>query len=581
MEAAIYCRVSTDDQDKEGTSLKTQLEACLKYSHDKGYEVVRKFTETYSGLTLDRAQLTQLRNLVRSNELDVIVIYCLDRLSRNATHGVILRDEFDKHHITLESVTEDIDKSPLGEAITYLRGTFAQIEAEKIRERTMGGKLARLNEGRLPQGTGIGIFGYQWDKTTGKRTIIESEAKTVQKIFDMARQGSSVNQIALDLNRQKIRSKSGSLWHPLTIRRILRNPTYTGKTYYGMTKRISKTKVMPQPRECWTLLPDITPPIITDDIFRLTQEAVTKAKLSRRPKPNAAYLLTSFIKCSKCGSPIGGTNVNRKYRYYKCRGATPTATRGKICDAGYIKADELETSVWEKVLDMLSNPLTLLRTLINDTEGQSERIIQSLNKDIDKLRKNLKTYPRKEQSLYGLLSSEAVTKDYVLEAVNKLKQQRLNDERQLKLLLLSRKEAAQAAHLSLNLTEGSGRKFRDLVYQYDWQSMLYPYPHDTQDNAAEQLARKRSLFQSINLKILANAQSYEFSFTLDGTIVSTASSDELSSFEDDLEDFEERHPDMSIKDLLDTDKLLQEDTAFARKVNRLKQNLVTIERTSA
>ena len=205
MKASIYCRVSTDDQQKEGSSLQTQVKACLKYCHDKGYQVARKFTETYSGLTLERPQLTQLRGLIRSNELDVIVVYCLDRLSRNATHGVILRDELDKHHIMLESVTEDIDKSPLGEAITYLRGTFAQIEAEKIRERTMRGKLARLNEGRLPQGTGIGIYGYDWDKVSGKRTIIEEEAKIVEKVFRMALKGVSINQIAIALNKKGIK----------------------------------------------------------------------------------------------------------------------------------------------------------------------------------------------------------------------------------------------------------------------------------------------------------------------------------------------------------------------------------------
>ena len=202
MKVAIYCRVSTDDQDKEGTSLQTQLEACLKYCQERDYHVSRKFTETYSGLTLERPQLTRLRNLVRADELDVIVIYCLDRLSRNATHGVILRDELDKHHVILESVTEDIDKSPLGEAITYLRGTFAQIEAEKIRERTMRGKLARLNEGKLPQGTGIGLYGYNWDKATGKRTILDNEAKIVQKVFRMALNGLSIHQIAVQLNKQ-------------------------------------------------------------------------------------------------------------------------------------------------------------------------------------------------------------------------------------------------------------------------------------------------------------------------------------------------------------------------------------------
>jgi len=180
MRTAIYCRVSTDDQDKEGTSLQTQQDACLAYCNQKRYHLVRQYTETYSGLTLDRPKLNQLRELIRSNDLDILVIYCLDRLSRNATHGVILRDELDKHGVILESVTEDIDKSPLGEAITYLRGTFAQIEAEKIRERTMRGKLALIKQGKLPQGTGIGIYGYDLDKITHKRTINEHEAKTVQ-----------------------------------------------------------------------------------------------------------------------------------------------------------------------------------------------------------------------------------------------------------------------------------------------------------------------------------------------------------------------------------------------------------------
>jgi site-specific DNA recombinase len=60
MKAAIYCRVSTDNQEQEGTSLQTQLEACLKYCRDKGYEVAYRFSEAYSGLTLERPKLNEL-----------------------------------------------------------------------------------------------------------------------------------------------------------------------------------------------------------------------------------------------------------------------------------------------------------------------------------------------------------------------------------------------------------------------------------------------------------------------------------------------------------------------------------------
>ena len=175
MKAAIYGRVSTEDQEKEGTSLQTQLENCHNYCQSKGYDVANRFSEAYSGLTLDRPKLNELREIVRGDAIDVLVVYCLDRLSRNATHGVILRDELDKHHVILVSVTEDIDKTPLGEAITYLRGTFSQIEAEKIKERTMRGKKAKALEGKIPHGGFARLYGYFYDKITKKRFINETE----------------------------------------------------------------------------------------------------------------------------------------------------------------------------------------------------------------------------------------------------------------------------------------------------------------------------------------------------------------------------------------------------------------------
>jgi len=73
---AIYCRVSTDNQEAEGTSLQTQLEACLKYCRDKSYNVADRFSEAYSGLTLERPKLNELRDLVRAGDIDLVVVYC-------------------------------------------------------------------------------------------------------------------------------------------------------------------------------------------------------------------------------------------------------------------------------------------------------------------------------------------------------------------------------------------------------------------------------------------------------------------------------------------------------------------------
>jgi site-specific DNA recombinase len=457
-----------------------------------------------------------LRDLIRANNIDVLVVYCLDRLSRNATHGVILRDELDKHHVALESVTEDIDKSPLGEAITYLRGTFAQIEAEKIRERTMRGKQARLKEGKLPHGTGIGIYGYNWNKETGHRTINELEARVVQRIFAMVLNGTSFHKIAIELNKAGIKSKAGALWHPLTVRRIVMNETYTGRTYSGKTKRTARNKVTSRPQEEWVLLPDVSPPIIDEETFKHVQETISRAKQSRPIKSNAAYLLTGFLRCPKCGSTIGGTTLNGKYRYYKCRGSNPTATRGKICDAGYIKADWLENEVWNKVIEMASSPTTVLLRQYDHEFVDRLNPLELYDKQINNLRKKLKTYPAKEKNLYSLMQNDSVTREYVLESVENLKQERLNDEKALDRLLFSRKQAQQADRFEVKLSEIADSLRKDL------ESI------EMDDRFSSHFKDKRSFLEHICLKVVASPESFKFTFRLGTIILKSSGEDSMS-----------------------------------------------------
>lgn len=149
MRAVIYCRVSTEDQEREGTSLQTQLQACRNYCQDKGYDIACHFSEAYSGLSLERPKLDELRALARSGAVDVLVVYCLDRLSRDPTHGVIITQELEKHHVRLEAVIEDVDNSELGKLISYIRGFASKLEAEKIKERTARGRKEKARQGKI------------------------------------------------------------------------------------------------------------------------------------------------------------------------------------------------------------------------------------------------------------------------------------------------------------------------------------------------------------------------------------------------------------------------------------------------
>jgi hypothetical protein len=184
----------------------------------------------------------------------------------------------------------------------------------------------------------------------------------------------------------------------------------------------------------------------------------------------------------------------------------------------------------------------------------------------------LKAYPTKEKNLIDLMNHEAVTKDYVLESINKQKQERLNDERQLNQLLATRKETSKADHITVKLSELSEQLRKEALQAQ--QASTEP---------TDNLEMKRGLLDSLHLKIVVqpDPKSYQFSFKLGGQIISTLDADDEALFNKALKDFEQQHPDITIEDLLDFNKQLPGNSPFAQSVNQVKRNLVTIEQTSA
>jgi len=481
MKAAIYCRVSTEGQEQDGTSLQTQLEACRGYCKLKGYEVDYKISEAWSGLSLERPKLKELRELIRTEAIDVVVVYSLDRFSRDPVHGVILMQELEKHAVSLEAATETVDNSEVGKLVFYIKGYAAKLDAERRRDATGRGKQAVLKSGKLPQGTGIGIYGYQWIKEYKKRTPIEREAKVVQRMFEMVANGASCFKIARTLNEESIPTKSGKKWEARTISRIVRNEAYIGITYFGKTtgKEHKATS-----REQWHVLPDATPAIIDKELFERVQTALAKSRELRPGRPMAEYTLTGFAVCDKCRSPLIGSLQKGKYRYYHCRGTYPTASRDKICNERYIKADWLEEVVWDKVKGVLSNPELLLEEIRNQTEAEQKQLASgAIDQEIKDLKRRLKRYPGQERRLAQLFKL-GMTPDVVLDEMNQTKKEKEADQTRLDALLQAKENVAKMADYEARLKELCARIIPDL------------------DNCTTQ--DKRDAYTYLDLKVIAN-----------------------------------------------------------------------------
>ena len=394
MKAAIYCRVSSEDQEREGTSLQTQLNACLDYCQEKGYEVCQSFSEAYSGLTLERPKLNELRELVRAGDIDVIVCYCLDRLSRDPGHGVILTQELEKHRVALETVTEDVDNSELGKLISYIRGYASKVEAEKIRERTMRGKRAKAKEGKIPHGGFARLYGYDYDRTSKKRIANETEAYWVKQIYELlVNEGLSTNAITYRLRALNAPTKHSRYWNRSSVVGILKNPAYTGKTYaFTFLQGTNRRK----PQSEWIEIPDATPAIITEELFEAAQTRLQSNHEKSKRNTKQQYLLRGHLYCRQCGHAYCG-HMDRTIGYYRCPGKLRITSPVNRCLNKNWRVDKLEALVWKEIEHVLDNPDFIIAAIEKQRDDANN--IDILEPELQLVEKQLRALDREQKQL--------------------------------------------------------------------------------------------------------------------------------------------------------------------------------------
>ena len=357
MKAVIYARVSSAKQE-DGTSLDSQFEACKAHAKKLGYTVTKSVREVYSGADFfDRPQLNQIRDEIKQGKYAAFFVYHTDRLSRGGiAHLAILVDEFGRYGTEIISVTDPLDKSDEGELIRSVNAYSAKKERLQIRERTMRGRRHAAITGSLAFGRPL--YGYAVNES-GRRYIDETTAEWVKYIFQSIRNGDSLRKLATNLNELGVPTAKGSVWWPHTIKTVVNNSAYCGRTiafrykhdvYFDKGIKKHNGSAFGDPSN-QIELPNATPSIISVREWEEAQAALRTRHKAKNGVGRPEYLLRGFITCNACGrlfSPVG----KRKWRYYCC---TSTQSPSVNCRTKSFPADKAEGDVWEYVCSVLKD----------------------------------------------------------------------------------------------------------------------------------------------------------------------------------------------------------------------------------
>jgi site-specific DNA recombinase len=365
--AAVYSRVSTDEQALRGTSLAEQWERASAFARARGATHVDRFEDAgRSGASLVRPALAALRAAVAAGKYDLVVVTDPDRLARRLVDQLLLTDEIARR-AELAFVQFDWQDTADGRLFYAVRGAVAEFEREKIRQRTLTGRLRAAAAGRIVA-VPHQAYGYAYDRPTRRLRPVASEAVVVREIYRRcidADWGSA--RIAAHLNGLGIAARHGGRWHPEGVRRILRNPLYMGRL-----------------RQFGRLV--AAPALVEERRWRHAQRALD-ARRGRRPgRARHPYLLRGMVRCALCGGPYAARAAERagRHRYYACTGRR----RGR-CGARPLPAPDLERAVWRAVRRVLTTPLATAHPA-PDGAGASARaqapvVLAALARERDRL----------------------------------------------------------------------------------------------------------------------------------------------------------------------------------------------------
>ena len=222
---AVYSRVSTEEQAKEGYSLEAQQERLEAYCKARGWAIAKLYVDDgHSGRDTRRPAY---RRMMEERELwDTILVIKMDRIHRNSRNFMEMMDDLRRWGKNFASATESLDTSTaMGRFVMDIIQRIAQLESEQIGERVYMGMSQKARRGS-------GILGFETpfglEYRNGRLEVNPREAPYVREIFERSLAGEAAARIADTLNERGVRSRRGGRWNHLRVLYILHNPIYAG-----------------------------------------------------------------------------------------------------------------------------------------------------------------------------------------------------------------------------------------------------------------------------------------------------------------------------------------------------------------
>lgn len=357
MKAAVYIRVSTDEQTEY--SPKSQHEMIARYAASHAIELSDTHTyidEGISGRTADRPAFQRMLTDARekSRPFDLVLVWKFSRFARSRKDSIVCKAMLRQCGIEVVSVSEPLGSDSTSVLMEALLEAMDEYYSLNLAQEVKRGMEQKFREGGVVSRP---PFGYRMCE--GEFVPEEREASAVRTLFEGALAGRTLRSMADSLARAGICRSDGTLLTPRAIGYILRNPIYCGRA--GRTLEGE-----------WVVLPAHQPPIVSEQMYDEVRRILPSAG---KGKPNekserGEWMLRGLLICSDCSAPLASAGKG----YLQCS----HYARGLCKHSHWVNREALDRALIDALARLDSQTLT--RTLEPHREGSEAQIDEALRR---------------------------------------------------------------------------------------------------------------------------------------------------------------------------------------------------------